>query len=463
MDRREFLAFTGLTVAELAWGTMAPVGSMTTVPSAKSDFAIRIAPVRLELAPGNVIETVGYNGVAPGPILRMREGKRVTVDVRNDTDVPELVHWHGQFVPSDVDGSEEEGTPFVPAHGSRKFTFTPEPAGTRWYHTHAMAGSNLNQGGYTGQFGFLYVEPKSEPGNYDREIFLAAHHWGPSLAHKGPGNNGWEVAYSACSLNDRALGHGEPVRVRQGQRVLFHFLNASATEDIKLALPGHQFNVIALDGNSVPSPRTVEVLQLAIAERIDAIVEMNQPGAWILGSPDDDDRDKGMGVVVEYAGQRGEPQWVAPAKVPWDYTSRIPWDYTIFGSHSPTVSEPDGRFDLTFVKIPGERVTFNRWTINGKQFPDTDPLVVKAGKRYRLAFNNDSGDTHPIHLHRHSFEITKFGGKPTAGIVKDIVNVPGRSNNTEVDFVANNPGPSLLHCHMQLHMDFGFKTLVKYT
>jgi len=353
--------------------------------------------------------------------------------------------------------------PFVPAHGRRKFTFTPQPAGTRWYHTHAMAGSNLNQGGYTGQFGFLYVEPKSEPGNYDQEIFLAAHHWGPSLAHKGPGNNGWEIAYSACSLNDRALGHGEPVRVRQGQRVLFHFLNASATEDIKLALPGHQFNVIALDGNTVPSPRTVEVLQLAIAERIDAAVEMNQPGVWILGSPDDEDRNKGMGVVVEYAGQQGEPQWVAPAKVPWDYTSRIPWDYTIFGSHSPAVPEPDGRFDLTFVKIPGERVTFNRWTINGKQFPDTDPLVVKAGKRYRLAFNNDSGDTHPIHLHRHSFEITKFGGKPTAGIIKDIVNVPGRSNNTEVDFVANNPGPSLLHCHMQLHMDFGFKTLVKYT
>ena len=69
---------------------------------------------------------------------------------------------------------------------------------------------------------------------------------------------------------------------------------------------------------------------------------------------------------------------------------------------------------------------------------------------------------HPLHLHRHSFEMVKFNGRPTAGILKDIVNVPGRTNNTEVDFVANNPGPSLFHCHMQLHMDFGFKALVKY-
>jgi FtsP/CotA-like multicopper oxidase with cupredoxin domain len=178
----------------------------------------------------------------------------------------------------EVDGSDEEVTPFIPPHGRRKFTFTPEPAGTRWYHTHAMAGSDLNRGGYTGQFGFLHVEPNSEPGSYDQEIFLAAHHWGPSLAHMGPADNVWEIACRACSLNNKALGHGEPIRVRQGQRVLLRFLNASATDDIELAFPGHRFKVVGFDGNPVPSPRTVEVLQLAIAERVDAVVEMNQPG-----------------------------------------------------------------------------------------------------------------------------------------------------------------------------------------
>lgn len=450
MKRREFLALSGVA-ADLAWGA-SPLARAAKAEPAKADFTLRIAPIRLELAPGKIIDTVGYNGSAPGPLLRMREGKRVTVEVRNETDVPELVHWHGQFVPSDVDGAEEEGTPFVPAHGQRRYTFTPRPAGSRWYHTHAMAGEHLDQGQYTGQFGFLYVEPKSEPGNYDQEIFLAARHWGPSLAHMGPPDNGWEIAYSACSINDKALGHGEPIRVRQGQRVLFRLLNASATEDVWLALPGHKFKILALDGNPVPTPQTVDVVPLGVAERVDAVVEMNNPGVWVLGSVSDDERAKGMGIVVEYAGQSGEPKWVA--------TRRTPFDYTTFGSQEKA-AEPDERVELTFEKIPGKRVTFNRWTINGKSWPDADPILVKPGKRYRLIFHNKNGDSHPLHLHRHSFEITNFAGKSTSGVIKDIVDVP-RFSDAEVDFVADNPGLSLFHCHMVLHMDFGFKTLVKY-
>ena len=197
VTRREFLAVAGATAAGSALIKVATPSSLAALPRAKPDFTIRIAPVNLELAPGAVIKTVGYNGKAPGPILRMREGKRVTVDIHNDTDSPELVHWHGQFVSPEVDGTEEEGTPLVAPHANRQFTFAPQPSGTRWYHTHAMAGPDLTKGGFSGQFGFLYVEPKSEPGQYDQEIFLAARHWEPSLAHLGPANNGWEIAYNS--------------------------------------------------------------------------------------------------------------------------------------------------------------------------------------------------------------------------------------------------------------------------
>jgi FtsP/CotA-like multicopper oxidase with cupredoxin domain len=79
-----------------------------------ADFTLGIAPTTVELAPQVVISTIGYSNKIPGPLLRMREGKSVTVDVVNDTDVPEYVHWHGLFVPSDVDGAEEEGTLPVP-------------------------------------------------------------------------------------------------------------------------------------------------------------------------------------------------------------------------------------------------------------------------------------------------------------------------------------------------------------
>jgi hypothetical protein len=67
---------------------------------------------------------------------------------------------------------------------------------------------------------------------------------------------------------------------------------------------------------------------------------------------------------------------------------------------------------------------------------------------------------HPLHLHRHSFEMTRVGGKPTAGVIKDVVMLGG-FQEIEFDFVADNPGLTLFHCHQQLHMDFGFMALFK--
>ena len=128
---------------------------------------------------GTFVSTVGYNGTAPGPVLRMQEGKPVTVDVINATDTPELVHWHGMLIPPEVDGTEEEGSPFVPPHGRQRFQLTPGPAGSRWYHSHAMAMDDLHKGAYTGQFGFVYVEGASDPGHYDQELFLAVRDWEP--------------------------------------------------------------------------------------------------------------------------------------------------------------------------------------------------------------------------------------------------------------------------------------------
>ena len=127
--------------------------------------------------------------------------------------------------------------------------------------------------------------------------------------------HGFEVGYSLFSINGRMLGHGEPIRVKPGERVLFHVLNGSATEIRSLALPGHRFEVVALDGNPVPTPAEVPVLWLGTAERVSAIVEMNHPGVWVLGDLADDDRGHGMGIVVEYAGRSGKPQWVDAAAV----------------------------------------------------------------------------------------------------------------------------------------------------
>ena len=437
-----------------------------------ADVTIRIAPVLVELAPHHIISTVGYNGSVPAPVIRLREGRPVSVELINETDTPELVHWHGQFVPPDIDGAAEEGTPPVPPHGTRRYTLTPKPSGTRWVHTHTVSGPDLHRGMYTGQFGFVYIEPASEPGRYDREVFLATHEWEPFFGAEEMGTdketwpqgtvtpprppdpkpNGYEVRYGAFSINGKSLAHGEPVRVRQGDRVMFRILNASATENIQLALPGHQFEIVALDGNPVPTPRKVSVLALGVAERIDAIVEMNRPGVWVLGTPKDNDRRDGMGIVVEYAGATGAPRWVAPPKEPWDYT--------IFGSTSP-VPAPDQTIPMALGKINGGTNGFNRWTVNGEQFEHSTPIAIHQGRRYRLAFQNLTDDPHPVHLHRHTFEFVRVNGRATAGVMKDTVVVPG-FGAVDVDFVANDPGATLFHCHQTLHMDYGFMRLFTY-
>jgi FtsP/CotA-like multicopper oxidase with cupredoxin domain len=444
------------------------------IPSTKADYTLRIAPVTVELAPDHILSTIGYNGSSPGPVLRMREGKPITVDVINDTDVPELVHWHGMLIPPDVDGVEEEGTPMVPPRGRRRYQLTPRPAGSRWYHSHAMAEADLHRGTYTGQFGFVSIDSGNDPGRYDQEIFLSLRDWEPFFTSNmeddddedgraGPQSekptvlntdpNGLEVNSMTYSINDKSLGAGEPIRVKEGQRVLMHLLNASAIENRRIALAGHKFQILALDGNPVPSPQAVEAIFLGAGERVDAIVEMNHPGIWILGATEEKIRSSGLGVIVEYANQHRQPQWIEPSKTPWDYT--------IFGKADSTPLQPDQTIEMIFEKIPGGSGKFNSWLVNGKQYPHDREFVLKQDARYRLVFRNRTDDAHPLHLHRHQFELVEVNGKKTAGIIKDTVVVPyyGRA---VVDFVANQPGLSLFHCHIQQHMDYGFKALFRY-
>jgi FtsP/CotA-like multicopper oxidase with cupredoxin domain len=277
-----------------------------------------------------------------------------------------------------------------------------------------------------------------------------------SLAKGMP--HGYEVGYKFFTINGRMLGYGEPIRVKRGERVLFHILNGSATEIRSLALPGHTFEVIALDGNPVPNRVHVPVLWLGTAERISAIVEMNHPGVWIMGDLADDDRRHGMGIVVEYANRSSKPQWIAPPPFRWSYAQ--------FAKPGASAPAPDESFEMVFAKDNAAEDGFNRWTINGVAYPMSNQIApasfhLKQAKRYRLRMRNASDDIHPVHLHRHSFELTNLAGTPTGGVIKDVVMLGGYQQ-LEIDFVADNPGLTLFHCHQQLHMDFGFMTLFDY-
>jgi FtsP/CotA-like multicopper oxidase with cupredoxin domain len=497
--RRQFLKATGLaagavilspgeSLAHLSARNPCIAQAAAHDDSSAADYTLHIKESPIEIAPKRIVSLKSYNGQFPGPLLRFEEGQSATVAIYNDTDEPEQLHWHGQKVSADVDGAAEEGTPFIPARGKRRITFKPNPSGLRFYHTHNRAGANLYAGQYSGEVGPAYIEPKHDPGSYDREVFLVLKEFEPTFSRGGdmaqdflsPATrnksleetgesamkaslakgmpHGYEVGYGSFTINGRMLGHGEPIRVKPSERVLFHVLNGSATEIRSLALPGHSFNIVALDGNPVPNPSEVPVLWIGTAERISAIVEMKHPGVWIMGDLDNDDRRHGMGIIVEYAGATGKWQWIAPPPFKWNYAR--------FAKPGTLAASPDDTIDMTFAKDNAAEEGFNRWTINGASYPMSNEMApasfhLKQGKRYRIHMRNASDDIHPIHLHRHSFELTSLAGNPTSGIMKDVFMLGGYQE-AEVDFVADNPGLTLFHCHQQLHMDFGFMTLFDY-
>jgi FtsP/CotA-like multicopper oxidase with cupredoxin domain len=456
MNRREFF-----------YGAMA--ASLSSMHRSKPpDVRLEIDSLVHEVAPGFVYRTTAYNGQVPAPILRLRQGVPVTVEIANQTSLDEYVHWHGLDVSAHVDGTMEENSLAVPARSRIHYTLTPYQAGLRWIHSHAMSQGKLDRGVYSGQYGIVYVEPKSNPGAYDREFFLTAYEWGAEMqwlqqseeesedeedtgAIGLPASGSWEVQYDIGSINGKALRAGEPLRVKEGERVLFHILNASATVTQSFALPGHRFEIATLDGNVVPHSREIGVLELGAGERISAFVRMTNPGVWILGAVRGSDREDGrMGVVVEYAGRSGAPQWKDP--------SLQPWDYTIFAEQSPQPDlAPEQLIPMVIDRGAQDQDGMESWTINGKPY-DGIPMRLRAGIRYRLLFDNRSDEDHPVHLHRHSFELTRVRGRAVAGIWKDVAMLK-RYARLEVDFTPVSKGLTLFHCHQQMHMDRGFKKL----
>src|SRR5437660_568316 len=213
-SRRDFLKAMSMTTGALM---LPKVSELVTLPldDAPANFTVRIKTTPIEIAKNRILSMTTYNGQFPGPLLRLKEGERTTID--------------------NVKALEEKGETAMKA----------------------------------------------------------------SLAKGMP--HGYEVGYGSFTINGRMHRHGEPIRVKVGERILFHILNGSATEIRSLALPGHSFRVVALDGNPVPNPATVPVLWIGTAERISAIVHMGHPGVWTMGDLADDDRHHGMGIVVEYA------------------------------------------------------------------------------------------------------------------------------------------------------------------
>lgn len=407
IGRRTFLKLSGLAAAA-SLETLAGAGRVEQV------HALTIRPSPVEFGAGHWVSTLTYNGQPVGPLIRARAGRVLRVDVHNQTDAGQGIHWHAQNVP--------HGGFRIAAGAMRRIHFIPERPGLFFYHSGQIAAADLGAGLYSGQVGALLVESSLSRAGHERVWVLKD--FGPTLRRT---RRGFELEYSRLTINGQ-LHEAACSDVPVGVPVLVHVLNASATETLSLCIPGHSFDIAALDGNAVPAPAKLSGLILHPGERVSAWVKLRHFSRCIAGAA---------------AGET--------------------LDYSIFGSR--TVRAPDCLHDLELARHEAARSGFNRWSIRVATAESPiagEPLLeLDTGRRYRLRIRNTTDEVLPLHLQRHRLEVVSVGGMIVGGVLKDVVAV-GPRQCVEVDFVAESPGPAEIHCTRQLQRDFGLRALVRY-
>jgi multicopper oxidase len=495
ISRRRFLGRSGQAglagLALVLGGRRLLVGPSDAAQATRGvarEFRLEAREQEWELAPGKVVKAMAYSGRIPGPEIRVKEGDRIRVTLKNGLPEPTTIHWHGLDVPNSMDGVPGVTQEPVPPGETFVYEFEARPAGTRWYHTHAMQHEQLDRGLYAP----LIVEPAGpDPYPFDRQHTLVLDDWatgtGPGVADTRAGTAGGrggmggmmggmmrgmmggrgmsgmmrretQRTYDVMTINGKAYPATEPLRVKSGERVRLRIINASAEHTHVVRLAGHRLLVTHTDGNPLVAPVEVDALPIAPAERYDVTVVADHPGAWFLYCMEPGHLDAGERMVVLYEGQE-RTTVPAPER---ELGGLALWDYGR-GRGRDVLPMPATSDVRTFaVTLGGGMMGSDVWTINGKRYPDTDPLPCRKGDRVRVVLRNHSMEAHPMHLHGQSFRLLAANETRYAEpLVKDVVDVEPHMGSAVLEFTAHNPGDWFFHCHKPMHMMGGMIALVK--
>jgi FtsP/CotA-like multicopper oxidase with cupredoxin domain len=499
LSRREFLgaaARAGLGAAAVSLGGSLPGRPAAAQPGGIREIRLEARELTWELAPGKRIGGMAYNGRIPGPEIRVREGERVRVLLTNALAEPTTIHWHGVNVPNAMDGVPGVTQKPVPPGSTFVYEFDARPAGTRWYHTHAQEHRQLD----LGLAAPLIIEPTGpEPFPFDREYTLVLDDWAtgtgrplPSTAAGTAGGRGSmggmmgrmmgggmmggmggmmgggggmggmmggsrTPAYDTMTINGKAYPATASLTVRKGERVRLRLINASSEHTHVVRLAGHRLRITHTDGNPLVQPVEVDAVPIAPSERYDVQFVADRPGVWLFACIQAGHAGAGEQVAVVYEGHEGR----SPEPPAEGGSGLELWHYGSGRGRNvlPASSGRERRFNMI---LSGGMMGSDVWTINGQQYPDTDPLRLGRGDRVRVRFENHSMEAHPMHLHGQSFKVLAVNGaRYREPIVKDSVDVEAHMGAIDLEFTAHNPGDWFLHCHKPMHMDGGMITLVQ--
>jgi FtsP/CotA-like multicopper oxidase with cupredoxin domain len=419
------------------------------------------------------------------------------LELVNQLPVPTSIHWHGLILPDSMDGVPYVAQEPIPPGGSYRYDFPLKQSGTYWMHSHyglqeqqltsapmiirTPAHSKLADAEFTvmlsdfsftspqdilkslmGDMGGMHGKSDMKAMSMSKpEETLVVQKWDPAsmrlVSHqiKGPAPD-IDVKYDALLANRRTLDDPELFAVRPGQSVLLRLIAASAATNFFVDTGNLDSTIIATDGEKV-KPLKGNFFQLAIAQRLDLLVTIPDAGGvfpilalgegstlqagFLLATP-------GVNIPKPAPGIRGQRMMGG-----LDNTQEVRLE-----AEEPLGDRPVQR---SLPSVLGGNMTSYTWTINGAAYPNRNSLDVKEGERVELVITNETGMSHPMHLHGHVFEVTEIDGQKVAGAKRDTVLVTPKST-IKIVFDANNPGVWAYHCHILYHLAAGMFTVLKY-
>ena len=280
---------------------------------------------------------IAVNGTVPGPLIRLREGQDITLNVTNHLDEDTSIHWHGLLLPFQFDGVPGVSFPGIKPGETFRYTFPVRQNGTYWWHSH----SGLQE--QVGHYGPLVIDGAEPDSRYERDyvvllseftpehpheiarkLMVGEHYYNRQMQTVGDGSMSLEdrLMWGAMRMNPRDIsdvtgatytflvnGHGPADDLEfaflPGERVRLRIINGSAMTFFNVRIPGVSMQVIAADGQEV-DPVEVDEFQIGTAETYDVIVTPPD-GSHALVAEAMDRSGMGIASLTSHAGHRATP------------------------------------------------------------------------------------------------------------------------------------------------------------
>ncbi len=413
----------------------------------------------------NATRVMHYNQSIPGPVIRIPQGRESIVRLQNALDEPTSVHWHGLRIDNAMDGVPDVTQPPVMPGQQFEYRLTPPDAGTYWYHSHMRSWAQLA----LGLAGVLIVE-EANPPRVDQDLVFALDDWRldrkmqmdtESFGSMHDWSHGGRLG-NFITVN----GAAEPrFEVASGERIRLRLLNIANARIMNLLFNESGISVVAIDGQPV-EPFTPEDGRIVLApgQRADLIIDMTaDPGSrsaieLVIG-------EYAYEIAgFDYSQQARRAQLLdAPIRLPDNPVNKIvlPTEF----KQVPLLMQGGAMGGLRGAIFEGREMDIRElvqrqkvWAFNGIVGMPAEPLFsVRRGTAVSLDVHNDNNWPHAMHIHGHHFMHDK-----NPQWWRDTM-LFQRGERGAMQFVADNPGKWLIHCHMVEHMAGGMLTWFEVT